>query len=313
MDHAFHPGELAVQARAGVGALAARVGKVVGTRVPAAAAEFLSAQRVAALGAADTEGRMWATLLTGEPGFLAAVDDTTLEIRTRPGPADPLAAALAGPARVGLVVLEPGVRRRWRFNGTARPSGGGLTVALDQVYGNCPKYISKREPAPAPAAKPGEATRGTRLTDAQRAAVTSADTFFVATADDAGHADASHRGGNPGFVHAPAPDRVVWPDYLGNAMFMTLGNLAVHAAAGVVFPDWSTGGLLHVSGTARIVWEHEHAAAFPGAQRLVELTVEAVVEVPGATGLAWSAPEASRYSPDLAPARPRPESRRDDG
>ncbi|WP_436775712.1 pyridoxamine 5'-phosphate oxidase family protein [Yinghuangia sp. YIM S09857] len=309
MDRRYHRGEIAVQERAGATGRAAHSERAIGTTVPAVATAFLAAQPMVVVGGTDDAGQVWATVLTGEPGFLRAVGDTEVTVAARPGPDDPLAAVLADTsgvgARVGMIAIEPGTRRRMRMNGTAYAVGRGLRVDLDQVYANCPKYISKRAPAAAPGDLTGGAgagaVRGTELTARQRAAITSTDTFFVATADDEGNTDASHRGGNPGFVHVPASDRIVWPDYAGNSMFMTAGNLAVNPAAGLVFPDWSAGGLLHVTGTARTIWDDaERIAAHPGAERLMELTVTGVVEVAGATGLVWSAPEYSRHSPELA-------------
>ncbi|MEU8132838.1 pyridoxamine 5'-phosphate oxidase family protein [Streptodolium elevatio] len=305
MDRRYHRGEIAVQERAGVADRAAHAERAIGTTVPAVAADFLAAQPMIVVGAADGDGRVWATVLTGRPGFVRAVGDTAVTVAARPRPDDPLADVLADASgtgvRVGMIAIEPGTRRRMRMNGTARPTGGGLHVDLDQVYANCPKYISKRTPGPAAVAgRDAAAVRGTELTAPQRAAVTSADAFFIATADTEGNTDASHRGGNPGFVHVPAPDRIVWPDYPGNSMFMTAGNLAVNPAAGLVFPDWRTGGLLHVTGTARTIWDADRAAAYPGAQRLTEFAVTRVVEVPGSTGLVWSAPEYSRHSPELS-------------
>ncbi|MGW0663245.1 pyridoxamine 5'-phosphate oxidase family protein [Streptodolium elevatio] len=305
MDRRYHRGEIAVQERAGVADRAAHAERAIGTTVPAVAADFLAAQPMIVVGAADGDGRVWATVLTGRPGFVRTVGDTAVTVAARPRPDDPLADVLADASgtgvRVGMIAIEPGTRRRMRMNGTARPTGGGLHVDLDQVYANCPKYISKRTPGPAAVAGSGAAAvRGTELTAPQRAAVTSADAFFIATADTEGNTDASHRGGNPGFVHVPASDRIVWPDYPGNSMFMTAGNLAVNPAAGLVFPDWRTGGLLHVTGTARTIWDADRAAAYPGAQRLTEFAVTRVVEVPGSTGLVWSAPEYSRHSPELS-------------
>jgi hypothetical protein len=290
---------LAVQERAGLATPAAHAERAIGTTIPAVASRFLAAQQMVVLGAADAGGRVWATVLTGAAGFLRAVGESAVAVAALPLPGDPLAAVLAADGtRVGMIAIEPGTRRRMRMNGTARATADGLLVDLDQVYANCPKYISRREPRPAAAGPPGEAVHGAFLTARQRAAITSADTFFVATADDAGNADASHRGGNPGFVHVPDPRRIVWPDYVGNAMFMTAGNLEVNPAAGLVFPDWRTGSLLYVTGRARTEWDPALVARHPGAQRLMDLTVTAVVELPHATGLVWSAPEYSRHSPD---------------
>ncbi|MYV99554.1 hypothetical protein GT354_14905 [Streptomyces sp. SID3343] len=110
-------------------------------------------------------------------------------------------------------------------------------------------------------------------------------------------ADASHRGGNPGFVQVLSPTRLRRPDYLGNSMFPTLDNLELNPAAGLFPPGWETGSTLHLSGSARTVWAEEEIARVPGAQRLVEFEVTDVVEIQGAVGLRWSDPDCSRFNP----------------
>ncbi|MEE1939478.1 pyridoxamine 5'-phosphate oxidase family protein [Streptomyces sp. TRM 70361] len=300
----YHPGERAVQRRAGATEAADHAGRSVRATVPPVAAAFLAERRMVVLGAADTGGRVWATALTGPPGFVRAAGEQAVALRTRPRPGDPLAEPLAtGPVRVGAIAVEPATRRRMRFNGTARPDGAGLLVTTEQVYSNCPKYIQRRtvtgERAPVPGGGPPP-VRGDALDERQRRLVTEADTFFVATAAADGSADASHRGGEPGFVRVPGPDRLCWPEYAGNSMYMTLGNLAQRPAAGLLFPDWSTGGFLQLTGEARVDWSAGRAAAVPGALRMVDFTVTGVVEVPYGDGPCWSAPESSPANP---PAR----------
>ncbi|WP_030174820.1 pyridoxamine 5'-phosphate oxidase family protein [Spirillospora albida] len=292
----YHAGERAAQRRAGLLDQGAFSGRAVRAEIPEVARRFLAQQPMAVLGAADGDGRMWATLLTGRPGFLRAEDAETVVIDARAVPGDPLAPRFATGGRVGLLAIEPARHRRMRMNGRAVPAGGGLRVALDQVYANCPKYIQKREPRWEPG-PPGEATRSRTLTDGQRTLVGGADTFFIATADRDGNADASHRGGAPGFVEVASPGLLRWPDYVGNAMFNTLGNLEVEPRAGLLFPDWRTGAVLQLTGTARTIWDG--ADAVPGAERMVEFRVSEVVEIPGASPLRWTDPVPSRFNPPL--------------
>ena len=92
-------------------------------------------------------------------------------------------------------------------------------------------------------------------------------------------ADVSHRGGERGFARVTAADRVVIPDYSGNMMFNTLGNLAADPRAGLLVVDFENGGTLQLTGRAEIVWDGPALSTFPGAERLVELTIEEVVEM----------------------------------
>ncbi|MFH9294153.1 pyridoxamine 5'-phosphate oxidase family protein [Streptomyces sp. NPDC017520] len=307
----YHRGEVAVQERAGLARRAASAGRAIRSDVPEVAADFLVRQSFLVVGGADERGRIWATQLTGEPGFLRVPAPDTLVIGALPPPGDPLAGLLSGagtdgaaPARVGMLGIEPATRRRMRMNGRAVRDGDGLRVDLDQAVANCPKYIQvRRHRRIAPGEEAGQrlaVTDGDALTPAQQEALRAADTFFVATASDRGDADASHRGGNPGFVQVLTPRLLRWPDYAGNGMFLTLGNLELNPAAGLLVPDWDTGASLHLTGTARTVWDGDAVARVPGAERLVEFEVTAVREIAAASPLRWSDPEFHRFNPPVA-------------
>ncbi|MET8342114.1 pyridoxamine 5'-phosphate oxidase family protein [Streptomyces microflavus] len=301
----YHDGELAVQHRAGLRDPAAGSLRAIRDAVPDAAAVFLARQPMIVIGAADASGHLWSTLLTGEPGFLGVPDPRTLTIGALPAADDPLGAVLreAG-TRIGMIAIEPATRRRIRLNGTSSPEADGVRVALDQVIGNCPKYLQKRDHILLPPDRGGRRTavrRGAELTTVQQLTLATSDSFFIATASPDGDADASHRGGNPGFLRVLSPTRLRWPDYAGNAMFLTLGNLELHPQAGLLVPDWETGDLLQLSGTAHTVWDGAEAAAVPGAQRIVEFRIEAVQETRDAVRLRWSDPDFSRFNPPVAP------------
>jgi predicted pyridoxine 5'-phosphate oxidase superfamily flavin-nucleotide-binding protein len=290
-----HRGERAVQRRAGFPDRpwgSARVGATV----PPVAAEFLRRQRLVVIGAAAPDGSVWASPLTGAPGFLTAPDEQTVAARRSPVPGDPLADVFTTEHDVGMLAIEPASRRRMRVNGRARQEADLLVVHTEQVYANCPKYIQARDVDAHVAGGAGAVTRSDRLSSGQRAWITAADTFFVATHAPGLGADVSHRGGRPGFVTV-AGARLSWPDYVGNSMYMTLGNLELDPRAGLLFLDWEQGRSLQLTGRASVDWDPARAAGVPGAQRLVDFEVERVVQIDGAVPLRWSEPEYSRFNP----------------
>ncbi|MFI6045811.1 pyridoxamine 5'-phosphate oxidase family protein [Nocardia sp. NPDC051321] len=292
----FHSGELAVQQRMGQADIADRVGRSIRADIPAVAASFLAEQPMVVIAAADAAGRLWASELVGPPGFLHALDADTIAVDARPTAGDPLREALTHPARIGMIALQPQRRRRMRVNGSATAVDGGLRIETEQVYANCPKYITRRHiESYQPDAEPPLPRHGTALDARQQAAIAAADAFFVATADAEGNADASHRGGNPGFLQVLSPTRLRWPDYRGNSMFMTLGNIAVNPRCGILIPDWATGGTLQLTGTAELAWAPETFAV--GAQCSIDFTVTEVVERSGAGPLRWGPPELSPVNP----------------
>ena len=112
--------------------------------------------------ASTRRGRVWASLLTGPPGFVQPVDPQLLRLAAQPAPGDPLADNLEARPELGLLVLDPTTRQRMRFNGRGMRRPEGLFLLVDQAYGNCPKYIQLRQPERDGGARGPTAVRGSR-------------------------------------------------------------------------------------------------------------------------------------------------------
>jgi predicted pyridoxine 5'-phosphate oxidase superfamily flavin-nucleotide-binding protein len=109
--------------------------------------------------------------------------------------------------------------------------------------------------------------------------------------------DCSHRGGNPGFVRATGPDTITFPDYAGNNMFQTLGNLELDSRAGLLFIDFETGSTLQLTGRATVHWDKERLTSWPGAQRVIEFQLERIQETAQALPLRWRLLDYSPFNP----------------
>jgi uncharacterized protein len=191
-----------------------------------------------------------------------------------------------------MLGIELATRRRNRANGTiAAADASGLTVAVDQSFGNCPKYIHPRDVA-AGAATEARTEMLDHLDAAAAAAITAADTFFVATAartdQPTGGVDISHRGGPPGFVRLRGNTLTI-PDYPGNRYFNTLGNLVASPRAALLFVDFARGDLLHLQGTTEIIWHGPDVRALEGAERLWRFHVRRGWRRSAALPLRWFA------------------------
>jgi predicted pyridoxine 5'-phosphate oxidase superfamily flavin-nucleotide-binding protein len=316
----YHSGELEVQARAGVPSRASRVNKSLRSTLPPIAQTFLREQRMIVLSTAGRDGSIWASVLTGEPGFLKTPDEQTVEIGATPGPFDPLTEHLRVGEAIGMTALDFATRRRIRVNGRVKKVQKEIVVHTEQVYSNCPKYIQARilkednirersSRAPhssqfdlqtetlAELTSDAQVIRCEALTGEQRAWIERADTFFLASSHSEGGSDVSHRGGPPGFVQVENATRLVFPDYSGNRMFQTLGNLSAEPHAGLLFLDFESGDTLQLTGRAQVIWEQDRIAAFAGAERLVEFMIERIIESRQAVPLHWQLVEYSPFLP----------------
>lgn len=301
----YHAGELEVQSKVGRFDDAVRVAAAIRPFVPPRLARFLATQPWILLGALDSRGRVSASVRTGPPGFIAAEDPVTVHISGRPAPDDPL-GDLRPLDRIALLAIDPARRFRARINGTvaARPagSGPGLTVTVGQAYPNCMKYIQRREqlePDEANAPPPRPASTDDRLSEKDATLVEGVDTFFLASIAPEG-ADVSHRGGPPGFLEVIDPATLRFPDYSGNSMFNTLGNIDVDPRIGLLIPDLVTGNLLHVSGRAVVEFDPPVTARHPGAERLITVRIEHLLRRPSALPLRFGPPEPSPFLPPPA-------------
>ena len=293
MDGPFHPGELAAQARAGVGAVGA-----TGIRpfMPDQHREFFALLPYLFMATLDADGWPVATVLTSQPGFIQSPDPTTLTVAARPRAGEPGADRFRAGQPFGALGLDFATRRRNRVNGTITQAGeGGLTLRVLQSFGNCPQYIQTRAVRPEPASTaPAEPIAFPALE--ALAQIARADTMFVAShavggagseAGENGGADISHRGGLPGFVKV-AGDVLTIPDFRGNRFFNTLGNLVIDPRAALLFVDFETGDLLHVQGRVEIDWDAPSGEWPQGVQRQWRLKVERTWRRPAALPLRWA-------------------------
>ena len=226
---------------------------------------------------------------------MASLTPTSLDIAARRDPSDPAVTGLLEGAAIGLLGIELHTRRRNRANGTIRATTPGCWhVEVDQSFGNCPQYIQLRDFTFARNPREtftADVEDSTALDDATRAAISAADTFFVASyadCDGRRQVDVSHRGGRRGFVRVGADGTLTIPDFSGNLFFMTLGNILLNGRAGLVFADFVTGDLLQMTGDVEVVLDSPEIAAFQGAERLWTFQPRRIVRRRGALALRWS-------------------------
>src|SRR5882757_7264449 len=284
----FHAGEQTIQSLAGVrDRIELRGRAVIRDYMPEQHRAFFAALPFMVVGLADQSGHPWATTLSGRPGFMHSANENLLTIEAWLDPGDPLHSSVLDGAPIGGLGIELSTRRRNRINGRIENCiiGEGFSIRVRQSFGNCPKYIQARNERPRFHSKPAPEPRiASHLGDNEVGFIAEADTFFIASRsaqldqlDSSQGLDVSHRGGLPGFVRVVSQNEVCFPDFSGNLLFNTLGNLEADARAGLLFIDFRSGGMLHIIGRARICWDVPETMLSAGTERLIFLDIQCVV------------------------------------
>lgn len=320
----FHPGELIVQRRAGTRGVADELSPGLDTALPEGGTlnpllhslRFLALSSVEPPSDHEDKHSVWVSVAFGEH-FVSSPSPDTITVNLDGFSSDDVlfenTAKTTGDTQVGIVALHLPTRRRYRTNGIVQSlpkarsdSSAVLKVLVKEAFPNCPKYIQIRDVTPATSPLPPVPEQATFETDVALSSedeilIQRADTFLLGTYYDGTGADANHRGGRPGFVRVVSDTELFWPDYRGNGMFQSFGNLQLDDRAGITFIDFETGQMLQLSGSATVEWDiDESLGVEPSALRIVRFRTDKVRRSLGpATNYRWSRPEYSPYNPSL--------------
>jgi len=267
------------------------------------AAYLLQRGPLLAIGTLDTQSRPWTTLWGGSAGFSEPLGGGFIGTRTLvDGKNDPVVQALVGDAKDGEMLqpkdggkmvsgltIDLMTRKRVKIAGNmvagtvrevdvevdgeagTKQNQIQLVTKIDQSLGNCPKYLNQYEIHPA-LVKSRLVSQGPTLSDEGRALISRSDMFFLTTSTE--DADTNHRGGPPGFVRVISSAEIIFPEYSGNRLYQSLGNLQINPKIGITFPDYESGDVLYITGTTTILVNADAAALLPGSNLAVKIKIQ---------------------------------------
>ncbi|KAJ0380988.1 hypothetical protein COL26b_000829 [Colletotrichum chrysophilum] len=301
--------------------------------LPASYGYRIAAAPLLALGTLDNEDRPWTTLWGGNAGAVARpIAEDVLGVRSKVDVADdPVIRALWGGEEREIKegeVVQPGggegkvvsglaidlsTRDRVKFGGkmvagavtTVNGNGGGelqIAVKVDESLGNCPKYLNKKDVRERESLVKGRVERGLPLSEDAAAVVTRADMVFLSSGTGE-TMDTNHRGGSKGFVRVARNDdggvEIIYPEFSGNRLYQTLGNLRVNPRVGVAIPDFDTSDVLYITGTASILVGQDAAAYLPRTKLAIKITASSAVFVKSGLPFTGAPLEPSPYNPPI--------------
>ncbi|MDW3182592.1 pyridoxamine 5'-phosphate oxidase family protein [Roseobacter sp.] len=340
--HKSHKGELLLQKRRKTPKeLIDSIPRYIDSEMPQQHADFFAGLSYLPLATLDRDGRPWVSLLVtqseSDPSVGIKISGhNAMDVFAESNPYDPFARALKQDPMSGREQrLFAGVgvdfrnRRRNKIAGEIRSASVeetgkiNLQLASDQHLGNCPKYITVRallhEHRAAELVHDCFDSHTTALPDAAKAVVDQASTVFLATkhvGDETATGTktdmgVNHRGGASGFTRIyeetdgdGITTYLVLPDHSGNRFYQSLGNIETDPEVGLVFPDFTTGHILYVTGKAENLLDDEAQALMPRVSLLTRIKVTGAVFVKDGLNLRLMSEEHfSPYNPPVKPLR----------
>jgi predicted pyridoxine 5'-phosphate oxidase superfamily flavin-nucleotide-binding protein len=298
----YHTGEEQAQLITGEKAVGDRNGRIVTNKIIPGAINFIQNQPFFIASSMSENGEIWASVIAGTEGYVRVMDESTIQIDSNlviSNPQDSFWGNILAHSKIGLLFIEPLSRRRFRVNGSVSMEENLVTIAIEQAYPNCPKYIQKRflsrnETSP----YSGEIESGSVLTSYIKGIVANADTFYVGSASDGGDLDVSHRGGSPGFISIGVDGSFLIPDYQGNSMYNTLGNFLVNSQAALVFIDFEQMKTIQLTGTVEVMWDLDTAdPAGAGTRRFWKFYATSWILLDNLKGYEWGFIDSSPFNP----------------
>ncbi len=149
-------------------------------------------------------------------------------------------------------------------------------MANDPMYHDGMRQLQDRRDTRRLADRLEQVTVRSAFTDEDRAFIERCSMFFVATADAHGCPDCSYKGGLPGFVRVLDDRTLVIPDYDGNGMYRTWGNVLVNPHVGLLFVDFEHPKRMRVNGTAQLREDDPLREECPGSVFIIRVTANRI-------------------------------------
>ncbi|MEL7296834.1 MAG: pyridoxamine 5'-phosphate oxidase family protein [Pseudomonadota bacterium] len=143
----------------------------------------------------------------------------------------------------------------------------------ETFYGQAARQLQRRHDTEKLADALSDAIVADQLSDDQAAFIASLDFFYLATVSNDGEPTVSYKGGAPGFVRVMSPGKLMFPNYDGNGMFLSMGNIHETRHIGLLFMSFETPQRLRVQGKACLQEDADSLALFPGANMVVQVDI----------------------------------------
>jgi hypothetical protein len=254
----YHAGQLAIQAEAKTSHVAERLANWIGP-----VADFTRQADLLLFAMTNWDGSLSFSALSGAAPLVKIMDEPSVGLRqqahTRPAQFDlrlrfhpDLAPRVSAPTRCGGLAINFANARRARINGLLQPTDQVSELVTSENFTLCRKYIAPSLPLDnTPTFGPLSCAQIALDDPWLTQTVARCETMFLASISPEGSPDVAHRGGPTGFLQLdPANQELTWPEFVGDGVFKSAGNIRATALITVLIPDLASGDAIELMGSA---------------------------------------------------------------
>ncbi|KAK0739125.1 hypothetical protein B0T21DRAFT_382239 [Apiosordaria backusii] len=293
----------------------------------------VSASPLIAIGALDDQGRPWTSIWGGKRNFARQISQDRLVMASLVDEShDPVIKSLgldrladgelgqtSGDKAISALSIDLESRDRVKLAGkmvvgalVRRPNSEAVSEVqlgfqVEESLGNCPKYLNKKV-IRAHLPSPQLVSASLPLPEEAISLLAKADLFFLSSTNGQ-TMDTNHRGGPPGFMRVISNSDpsargnsgvvLIYPEYSGNRLYQTLGNLHTNPLIGIAIPDFDTSDVLYLTGTTQLLVGDSAAAYLTHTKLAVKITVHSAIFVKDSLPFRGTPGEFSPYNPPL--------------
>lgn len=275
MNSVYHEGEVYIQELMGVRTISDSLSSMIKKDMSVVATQFLKTLSFSVITFSKETSILHSSIVFGLNSFIKILTKNELLIDLKNRSFIPKEILEEKTLTIGFIGLDFENKMRIRINGKGDIKNNQLHLVIDEIYSNCPKYITNRK-------LNGKLDffdeikhyKNSSLEKNSINILTNADTFFLSTIHKSKGADISHKGGKKGFLRVVSPAQLEFDDFPGNNLYNSIGNIYTNKNVNILVIDFFSNDILHIVGTAKIMQEETNKNKLKILIEIKEVSIE---------------------------------------
>lgn len=275
MNSVYHEGEIRIQELMGVRTISDSLSSMIQKDMSVVAIQFLKALSFSVITFSKETTILHSSIVFGFDSFIKILTKNELLIDLTNRSFIPKEILEGKVLNIGFIGLDFENKMRIRINGKGDIKNNQLHLVIDEIYSNCPKYITDRKlKGKLDFSDEIKLYKNSFLEGNSKHILSNTDTFFLSTIHKSKGADISHKGGKKGFLRVISSTKFEFDDFPGNNLYNSIGNIYTNPNINILAIDFFSNDILHIVGTAKIIQEENNKRKLKILIEIEEVSIE---------------------------------------